>query len=155
MRCYYPGPDWTWGWWQWRSIPHFPKLQHYWNIIIRLFSSICRTQFGVLIPLQRCSRYILQPQPTEQKKNLKDMLNKCLKNITTQSTGPQIRLPYPLQMSKSPAKKGCLNYVTELHSTQSFNDDLVFSNVSYWFSNMFSVEHLYCSKNSGNQMLAW
>ena len=27
--------QWTWEWWQWRSTPHYPKLQHYWNLTIR------------------------------------------------------------------------------------------------------------------------
>ena len=45
----------------------FPKLQHCWNLTIRLFSVISRTLDGrVLTPLQRSSRCILQPQPTGQ-----------------------------------------------------------------------------------------
>ena len=44
------------------------KLQHYWNLIIRLFRVISghSSRGGVLTPLQRSSRWILQPQPTGQ-----------------------------------------------------------------------------------------
>ena len=45
------------------------KLQHYWNLTIRLFSVISRTLIvcvGGLTPLQKCSQCILQPQPTGQ-----------------------------------------------------------------------------------------
>ena len=57
----------TWMRWQWRCTPHSPKLQHHWNLTIRLFSVI----FGSLVdgsptPLQKSSRCILQPQPTGQ-----------------------------------------------------------------------------------------
>ena len=46
----------------------FPKLQHYWNLTIRLLSVISRTPVSrwVPTPLQRCSWCILQPQPTAQ-----------------------------------------------------------------------------------------
>ena len=51
------------------GIPHSLKLQHYWNLTIKLFSVISRTLVrGGLTPLQRCSRCILQPQPTGQEK---------------------------------------------------------------------------------------
>ena len=43
IRCYHSGPEWTWEWWQWRDTPHSPKLQHYCNLTIRLFSVISRT----------------------------------------------------------------------------------------------------------------
>ena len=46
-----------------------PKLQHYWNLTIRLISVISRTlvgRGGGLTPLQRCSQCILQPLPTGQ-----------------------------------------------------------------------------------------
>ena len=44
------------------------KLQHCWNLTIRLFSVIYQdTCWGVLTLLQRSSRFILQPQPTGQK----------------------------------------------------------------------------------------
>ena len=41
--------------WQWRGAPHFPKLQHHWNLIIRLFSVISRTLIGrgEVLPLCR------------------------------------------------------------------------------------------------------
>ena len=63
-----PGPEWTWERWQWRVTPHSPKLQHCWNLTIRLFSVIFRTlvRGGGLTPLQRCSQCILQPQLTGQ-----------------------------------------------------------------------------------------
>ena len=37
-----PGSD-----WQWRSTQHSPKLQHYWSLIIRLFSVISGHSLGV------------------------------------------------------------------------------------------------------------
>ena len=43
IRCYHSGSEWAWEQWQWRGIPHFPKLQIYWGICIRWFSVICRT----------------------------------------------------------------------------------------------------------------
>ena len=45
-----PGQKWTWERWQWRDIPHCPKLQHYWNLTIRLFSVLSRTLVGVVSP---------------------------------------------------------------------------------------------------------
>ena len=54
IRCYYSGPEWTWERWQWRGIPHSPKLQHCWNLTIRLFSVISRTLvWGWVLPLCR------------------------------------------------------------------------------------------------------
>ena len=50
---------------------HFPKIQHYWNLTIRLFSVISRTLvegWGLTL-LQRCSWCILQLQPTGQFQN--------------------------------------------------------------------------------------
>ena len=35
--------EWTWEQWQWRSTPHSPKLQNYWNLTIRLLNVISRT----------------------------------------------------------------------------------------------------------------
>ena len=68
IRCYHSGPQWTWEWWQWRGTLHSPKLQHFWRFTIRLFIVITRTlvEGGGRTPLQRCSRCILQPQPTGQ-----------------------------------------------------------------------------------------
>ena len=66
---------WTWVRWQWRDTPPSPKLQHYWNLTIRLFSVIYRTLIGVgLTPLQRSSRRILQPQPTGQNFSFQDLV---------------------------------------------------------------------------------
>ena len=59
IRCYHTGTEWTWEQWQWRGTLYSPKLQHHWSLTIRSFSVISRT-------LQRCSRWILQPQPTGQ-----------------------------------------------------------------------------------------
>ena len=42
-RCYQSGPEWTWEQWQWRGTPYSPKLQHCWNLTIRLFSVMSRT----------------------------------------------------------------------------------------------------------------
>ena len=38
-----PLKDWTLEPWQWKGTLHSPKLQHYWNLTIRLFSVISRT----------------------------------------------------------------------------------------------------------------
>ena len=46
-------PLWTWERWQWRGTPHSPKLQHYWSLIIRLFSAISRTLVRGVLPLCR------------------------------------------------------------------------------------------------------
>ena len=60
IKCYHSGPEWTWEWWQWRGYPTFPKLQHYWNLTIKLFSVISRTLVvgRGLILLQRYSCWI-------------------------------------------------------------------------------------------------
>ena len=51
----------------------FPKLQNFWNLIIRLFSVIYRA-LGLGVTLQqRCSRYILQPHPTRQLSNINSL----------------------------------------------------------------------------------
>ena len=62
--CYYSGPEWTWKQWQWRGIPHSPKLQYYRSLTIRLFNVMFRTLVGSLTLLQRCCLCILQPQLT-------------------------------------------------------------------------------------------
>ena len=46
IRCYHSGPQWTWEQWQWRGTLHSPKLQHHWNLTIRLFIVISRTLVG-------------------------------------------------------------------------------------------------------------
>ena len=68
VRCCHSRPEWTWEQWQWCVAPHSPKLQPQWNFTIRLFSVIIRILLGAgsLTLLQRCSRSILQPQPTGQ-----------------------------------------------------------------------------------------
>ena len=55
IRCYHPVPEWTWEWWHWRGISHSQKIQHYWNLTIRLFSVICRRVIGggKVLPLCR------------------------------------------------------------------------------------------------------
>ena len=53
-----------WERWQWKYTPHSLKLPQFLNLTIRLFSVISKTFNGGLTPLQRCSRYIIQPQPT-------------------------------------------------------------------------------------------
>ena len=54
IRGYHSGSEWTWEWWQWRSNPHSPKLQHCWNLSNRLFSVISRTLVGGgVLPLSR------------------------------------------------------------------------------------------------------
>ena len=42
ISCYHSGPEWTWERWQWRATLHSSKLQHHWNLTIRLFSVISR-----------------------------------------------------------------------------------------------------------------
>ena len=46
IRCYHSGPESTWEWWQWRGTLHSPKLQHYWSLLIRLFSVITGYSLG-------------------------------------------------------------------------------------------------------------
>ena len=52
-------PEWTWEQWQWRGTLHSPKLQHYWNLTIRLFSVISRTIIAILAEKQ--SVYSMAP----------------------------------------------------------------------------------------------
>ena len=67
IRIYHSGPNWTCKRLQWRGTPRSPKFQHYWNLTIRFVCVISSTLVGRgLTPLQRCSWYILQPQPTGQ-----------------------------------------------------------------------------------------
>ena len=47
-----------------RGTLHFPKLQHYWCLTIRLFSTICWTHVGEFTPLQRCNLCILPAKLT-------------------------------------------------------------------------------------------
>ena len=54
IRCYHSRPEWTWNRCQWRDTLHSPKFQIVYQDLRR----------GSLTPLQRCSRCILQPQPT-------------------------------------------------------------------------------------------
>ena len=46
-RCYNSEPEWTWEWWQWKSTPLSPKLQHFWSQAIRLFNDVSSTPVGV------------------------------------------------------------------------------------------------------------
>ena len=70
IRCYHSRPEWTWERLQWRGTPHSPKLQHYWNLTIRLFNDISRTLVGGgLTPLQRSTQCLLQPHLTGQLAN--------------------------------------------------------------------------------------
>ena len=58
---------------------HSPKIQHYRNLTIRLFSVISRTLTRGPTSLKRCSRCILQPQLTGQRAIIKAMVNiQCL-----------------------------------------------------------------------------
>ena len=50
--CYHSGPEWTREQWQWRSTPHSLKLQHHWNLSIRLFSVIY-TRWKEVLPFWR------------------------------------------------------------------------------------------------------
>ena len=62
---YHSGPEWTWEWCQWTVTSHSSKLQHYWNLTIRLFSVINKTLVvGGLTSLQRSRRCTLRPKPT-------------------------------------------------------------------------------------------
>ena len=40
IKWYHSGLEWTWEQWQWTGTWHSPKLQHYWNLTIRLFRVI-------------------------------------------------------------------------------------------------------------------
>ena len=53
IRRYHTESDWTREWWQWMGTLHFPKLQHYWSLIIRLFNVIFRTLVGGVLALCR------------------------------------------------------------------------------------------------------
>ena len=49
-----------------KGYSNYPKFQHHWNRTIILFRVISQTLVeGYLTPLQRCSRYILQPLSAE------------------------------------------------------------------------------------------
>ena len=56
--CNHSRPKWTWEQWQWSSTPHSPKLQHYWNLNIRLFSVISRTLIGVFYSLSQMGKFL-------------------------------------------------------------------------------------------------
>ena len=56
IRCYHSESE----HWQWKDTPHFPKLQYYWGLTIRLFSVISRTLTEGVTHLQWCSCRILQ-----------------------------------------------------------------------------------------------
>ena len=63
-------PFWTWldlGAWQWRGTLHFLMFQHYWSLIMELFSVTFRTLVGGVLTFCRCSRYIQQTQLTRPK----------------------------------------------------------------------------------------
>ena len=65
IRYYYSESERTWERWQWRGSPHSPKFQHYCSLTLRLFRVVSRTLVARgLTPLQRCSYWILQHQPT-------------------------------------------------------------------------------------------
>ena len=48
--CYHSGPERTWERWQLRGTPHSPKLQHCWNLTIRLFRVISGHSVGESYP---------------------------------------------------------------------------------------------------------
>ena len=49
-----------------RGTPHSPNLQHYRNLTLRVFSVIHWTFIDGGTSLQRCSSYVIPPQPTGQ-----------------------------------------------------------------------------------------
>ena len=53
IRCYHSRPEWTGERWQFRSTPHSPKLQHYWNLTVSFFSVIYRTLIEGVLPFSR------------------------------------------------------------------------------------------------------
>ena len=60
-------PELIWEQWQWRGTPHSQNLRG-WSLAIRLFNVISKSLFGDcggLTPLQKCNRFILQPQLEE------------------------------------------------------------------------------------------
>ena len=63
VRCYHFGPEWTWEQWQWSGAPYSPKLRHYWNLTIRLFSVISRTLVvaGIYLSAEVQSVYSFAP----------------------------------------------------------------------------------------------
>ena len=69
ISCYLSRLEWTWERWQWRGTLHSPKVQHYWNLPIRLFSVICRTLvLGVLHSTEKQSVY--STAPADRAKNI-------------------------------------------------------------------------------------
>ena len=68
IKCYHSGPECTWERWQWRSTQDSSKLQHYWNLIIRLFSAISRTlAVGSLTSLQEAVGVFYRPSLLSKK----------------------------------------------------------------------------------------
>ena len=51
--------EWTWEWWQWRGTSISPKLQHYWNLTIRLFSVRSRDAVGVFYSPSRLDQGLI------------------------------------------------------------------------------------------------
>ena len=71
IRCYHSGPKWTRKRWQWMDTYHSSKPQHFWNLTIRLFSTI----YGTLI--WRGS-YASAEEQLLYSKAPADWVNKCL-----------------------------------------------------------------------------
>ena len=59
FRCYHSKSEWTREWWHWRGTLHSPKLEHH-HQIVQCYIQDTHWRRS-LIPLQRCSRCILQP----------------------------------------------------------------------------------------------
>ena len=69
--------EWNWEWWQRRSNQHSPKLQHYWNLAIRLFNVISITVIGGGLPLWREAVGIFH-SPRQLRKILGGFLSRSL-----------------------------------------------------------------------------
>ena len=61
IRRYQFGSEWTCEWWQRRSTPHSPKLQHWWSFTVRLFRVICRALLRGVFYAEMWSVYSAAP----------------------------------------------------------------------------------------------
>ena len=73
IRFYHSGPEWTWEQWQWWGALHSPKLQHHWNLTIRLFRVIYRTLIGGSYPSAKV-QLVYSTDPLLGKEKLKEIV---------------------------------------------------------------------------------
>ena len=73
--------------WQWRGTLYSPKLQHYWNLTIRLFSIISRTLVGVGVSYPSGEKQLvystaLTDKQKEPRENANVFENNTSKNVS-------------------------------------------------------------------------